>query len=276
MAEIMGLSTGWVSGRGGSMHLFDDESGNIGTQAIVAGNIPYTSGIAFAEKFRQTGNVALAYLGDGAISIGPFHEGICLAKVYNLPAIFVIENNLYGVATSARQATGLDDLILRSGGYNIPGLIVDGMNPLSMKRAVEMAKVYAISGGGPVLIEAKAYRYFHQAGGLPGSAFGYRSKEEEAEWAARDPLTVAPQALLRRKALDQEGIASLKELAFSLVQNAINYCTQVDTEGMRSIRPQQVPDSKTATDHLYSDGREFSGAIYRDLSDYDLTRSTLR
>jgi len=273
MAEIMGLSAGWVAGRGGSMHLFDDESGNIGTQAIVAGNIPYTSGIAFAEKFRKTGNVALAFLGDGAISIGPFHEGICLAKVYNLPAIFVIENNLYGVATPARQATGLDDLVLRSCGYNIPGLIVDGMNPLSMKRAVEMAKAYAVGGGGPVIIEAKTYRYFHQAGGMPGSAFGYRSKEEEAKWAARDPLTTAPQALLRRGVLDQQGIANVKELATKLVGDAVDYCTHIDIQGSRAIRPELVPEPKIAKDHLYSDGREFAGANFRDMGDYDQTRT---
>ena len=115
------------------MHLFDDASGNIGTQAIVAGNVPYTSGIAFAEKSRGTGNVALAFLGDGAVSIGPYHEGICISKVYQLPAIFFIENNHYGVSTSAQEATSLDDLAIRAAGYNIPGLIVDGMNPLFHK-----------------------------------------------------------------------------------------------------------------------------------------------
>ena len=148
------------------------------------------------------------------------------------------------------------------------------MNPLSMKRAVEMAKAYAVGGGGPVIIEAKTYRYFHQAGGMPGSAFGYRSKEEEAEWAARDPLTAAPRALLRRETLDQHGVANVKELAISLVQDAIDYCTQVDTEGTRSIRLELIPDPKIATDHLYSDGKEFAGANYRNLGEYDQTRTT--
>ena len=272
LAEIMGLNQGWVGGRGGSMHLFDDESGNIGTQAIVAGNIPYTSGIAFAEKFRGTGNVALAYLGDGAISIGPFHEGICLAKVYDLPAIFVIENNLYGVATPARQATGMDDLVIRAGGYNIPGLIVDGMNPLSMKRAVQLAKQHAVDCGGPVLIEAKTYRYYHQAGGMPGSAFGYRSKEEEAQWADRDPLATAPRALVRRGLLDEDGVAAVKDMAKQLIQDAVDYCSEADAEGTRSVRPELIPQPEDAMVHLHSDGHEFAGVNYRAISDDTPTR----
>ncbi len=274
MAEIMGLSTGWVGGRGGSMHLFDDASGNIGTQAIVAGNVPYASGIAYAEKFRGTGKVAVSFLGDGAISIGPFHEGVCMSKVYSLPAIFVIENNQYGVSTPAREATGLEDLGIRSAGYNIPGLIVDGMNPLAVKRAVESAKAFAVAGNGPVMIEVKTYRYFHQAGGMPGSAFGYRSKQEEKEWAGRDPLVVAPRALVRGGILEEQDVKEIRQFATDLVEDALQYCTDFDEEGNRQRRVALVPPPEEASLHVMSDGNEFAGVRFAELSDFEETRET--
>ena len=272
MAEIMGLSSGWVGGRGGSMHLFDDASGNIGTQAIVAGNVPYASGIAYAEKFRGTGNVAVSFLGDGAISIGPFHEGVCMAKVYSLPAIFVIENNKYGVATSAWEATALEDLGIRSAGYNIPGLIVDGMNPLAMKRAVSLAKSFAASGKGPVMIEAKTYRYFHQAGGMPGSAFGYRTKREEKEWAGRDPLRVAPTALIKSGLLDEDGVQQVKELVTELIDDALDYCTELVDGDQRQRRAALVPEPSEASVRVMSNGEEFVGVIYSVPEDFSETR----
>jgi len=272
MAEIMGLNAGWVGGRGGSMHLFDDESGNAGTQAIVAGNIPYTSGLAYAEKFRKTGNVALAYLGDGSICIGPFHEGLCIAKVYDLPAIFMIDNNQYGVSTGASEATGLDDLAVRAAGYNIPGLIVDGMNPLAVKRAVELAKAHAVEGHGPVLVEAKTYRYLHQSGDMVGSAFGYRTKQEEAEWADRDPLKAAPQGLIQSGILDEAGVERVSGVAASLVADAVDFCTEVVDGNERRIRPSLLPDPDDVTVHIRSDGHEFDGVVYRELADYAETR----
>lgn len=273
MAEIMGLNAGWVAGRGGSMHLFDDASGNIGTQAIVAGNVPYTSGIAFAEKSRGTGNVALAFLGDGAVSIGPYHEGICISKVYQLPAIFFIENNHYGVSTSAQEATSLDDLAIRAAGYNIPGLIVDGMNPLAVKRAVELAKAHASAGNGPVMIEAKTYRYFHQSGGMPGSAFGYRSKEEEGAWAARDPLNTAPRALVRQGISEQHEVDAIQKMAADLVADAIDFCTELDENEKRQARPNLVPDPSIALTRVWSDGHEFEGASFQNLSHFTETRN---
>jgi 2-oxoisovalerate dehydrogenase E1 component len=272
MAEIMGLMEGWVGGRGGSMHLFDDASGNIGTQAIVAGNIPYVSGIAFAEKFRNTGNVALAFLGDGAISIGPFHEGLCVAKAYSLPVIFVIENNLYAVATSAREATALDDLVIRAGGYNIPGLIVDGMDPMAMKRAVQLARSHVTNGNGPVLIEAKTYRYFHQSGGIPGSAFGYRTKEEEKSWADRDPILFARRFLIQRKMASQSDIGRIDTMAEDLIGDAVDFCTARHSDGPRHLRPELVPAPAVATRSVRSNGQEFERANYRSISDYVKTR----
>ena len=260
MAEIMGLSAGWVGGRGGSMHLFDRASGNIGTQAIVAGNIPYSSGIAFAEKFRGTGRVVVAYLGDGAVSIGLFHEGLCTAKAYGLPVVFIIENNLYGVATSVHQVTGLHDLILRSSGYNIPGLVVDGMDPLAVKLAVESARQHVAHEGGPVMIEAKTYRYYHQSGGLPGSAFGYRTKAEEQAWKDRDPITTWPAQLIQHEMIDQSEVDRLRDVAEQLVTDALEFCTRFDAGNGPRITPELLPDPASAFLHVRSDGRELEGA----------------
>ena len=273
MAEIMGLREGWVGGRGGSMHLYDAASGNIGTQAIVGGNLPAASGAALAEKMRKTGNVVVAYLGDGAVSIGLFFEGVGMAKTYQLPAIFVIENNLYAVSTDVRQATGLDDLVLRASGYNIPGLVVDGTAPLAMKRAVELARQHAASGKGPVIIEAKTYRYYHHSGRFPGSAFGYRSKEEEQQWKDRDPLSVWPEQLIQRGLLERQEIERLAELAGKLVDDARDYCTQTGEDDKPQIRPALIPRAETAVAHVRSPGDEFEGVAYCDLSDCERTCS---
>jgi len=259
LAEIMGLADGWCGGRGGSMHLYDRESGNIGTNAIVGGGIPIASGAAFAEKSRGTGNVALCYLGDGAVSIGSFHEGIALATAWRLPAIFVIENNLYAVATHSQASSGLPDLAIRACGFNIPGLVADGMDPLAMKRAVEMAREHAAGGRGPVLIEAKAYRFCHQSGALPGSAYGYRDEEEEARWRTKDPLRVWPETLREHHGLEPRQLERIRSLAAELVGDARDYCVEPAAQGGYAVRPVRRPEAASAPRGVRSDGGEFAG-----------------
>ena len=194
-----------------------------------------------------------------------------MAKVYSLPAIFVIENNQYGVATSAREATALEDLGIRSAGYNLPGLVVDGMNPLAVKRAIEIAKAFAANDNGPVMIEAKTYRYFHQAGGMPGSAFGYRTKKEEKEWGGRDPLRVAPRALIKSGILDEAGIEEVKQLATALIDDALDYCTEcVDDERQR--RTTLIPEATEACTRVMSTGNEFAGVVYSTPADFSENR----
>lgn len=272
MSEVLGLKDGWCGGRGGSMHLYDRASGNVGTNAIVGGGVPIASGAAFAEKLRGSGAVALCYLGDGAVSIGSFHEGVNMAVIYKLPAIFVIENNLYAVATNNEESTGLTDLAIRACGYNIPGIIVDGMDVLAMKRAVEVAREQAAEGHGPVIIEAKTYRYCHQSGSLPGSAYGYRTKEEEASWLEKDPLNVFPKELRGRGILTDEQLKHIAEAAEELVQDAINYCTESNGQGVRVTKTEMWPRGSSVATGLRSDGREFDDAKYSKLSDYSPTK----
>jgi len=236
LAEVLGLAPGWAGGRGGSMHLFDLQSGVAGTTAIVGGGIPIAAGLALAEQLRGTDNVALAFIGDGACSIGAFHEGISMARVWNLPAIFLIENNLYSVATTVRETVGFEDIVIRAAGQDMLGLVVDGMDVRAVAEAVGLARRHILEGDGPVLIEAKTYRYLHQQGALPGSSYKYRTKDEEQEWLARDPLTAFPSWLLEERILDGGAIEQVRAHAAELVRTAVAACTEPagDTVTIRS------------------------------------------
>ena len=256
LAEIMGLARGWQGGRGGSMHLCEPVSGVLGTTAIVGGGIPITAGAALAERMKATGNVALAFFGDGAASIGAFHEGISIARAWNLPAIFLVENNQYSVATTVRETMGFDDVVIRAAGQDMLGLLVDGMDILAVKRAVEVAREHAVGGNGPVLIEAKTYRYFHQVGKLPGSAYGYRTKQEEREWAERDPVNRFAAQLLAASICQSSELDAIAELARTVVDRAVDACTEV-VDGVRTIPADRWPDPGDAIRGVRSDGREF-------------------
>lgn len=189
LAEILGLTPGYGGGRGGSMHLKWDECGVLGSNAIVGGNIPHAVGYALAEKMKATGQIAVAFFGDGAMQNGSAYESMNMAALYRLPVIFFCENNLYAVSTHVREQTAEPRLSGRGISLGIPGMSVDGMNPVLVRAAVAHAKADIARQSRPWLIEAETYRFLHQSGPLPGSAFGYREKEEEARWQARDPVT---------------------------------------------------------------------------------------
>ena len=229
LAEILGLADGLGGGRGGSMHLADFEAG-VMTTAIVGGGVPVASGEALAAKLRHDGGVALAAFGDGAASIGAFHEGASLARAWNLPAIFLLENNLYSVATTVRETTGFEEVVIRSSGYDMPAIIVDGMDPIAVMSALSVARSHAVAEG-PVLVEARTYRDFHHSGPLPGSAFRYRSKAEEKDWAARDPFEVLPHRLVVADLVSEADVASVRRLAQELVDSAVASVTIAGPDG---------------------------------------------
>ena len=244
LAEILGLADGLAGGRGGSMHLADFDAGVLGTTAIVGGGIPIAAGAALAAKLRGTSNVVVTFFGDGATSIGAFHEGLSLARALTLPAIFIVENNLYSVATTVRETAGFDELVIRASGHDMPGLVVDGMDPVAVMRAVEDARVHALEGRGPVLIEARTYRFYHQNGPLPGSAFRYRTKDEEQAWRLRDPFTVVPRRLLESGLASPEDIAHVTRLAEQLVERAVERVTIAGPDGP-AIAADRYPDATT-------------------------------
>jgi len=255
LAEVLGLAEGWAGGRGGSMHLFDLQSGVAGTTAIVGGGIPIAAGLAFAEKFRGTDNVALTFIGDGACSIGAFHEGISMARVWNLPAVFLIENNLYSVATTVRETVGFEDIVLRAAGQDMLGVMVDGMDVLAVEEAVSRARAHTLAGDGPVLIEAKTYRYLHQSGALPGSRYKYRTKEEETDWLARDPLATFASWLGDEGVLGHDEIELVRARATDLVNQAVDWCTELDGDSA-VVRPSLWPDPHDAVRGVLGDASE--------------------
>ena len=186
MAEVMGKATGYCKGKGGSMHIADVEHGNLGATGIVGGNLPVAVGAALAQKLQGTDRVVVCFFGDGASNEGNFHESLNMASVFNLPVIFVAENNMYGMSVPWAHVTKLPDIADRACAYGIPGEVVDGMDALVVRAAVSEAVARARRGEGPTLIEAKTYRY---VGHSHSDNRAYRTREEEAEWKERDPIT---------------------------------------------------------------------------------------
>ncbi len=186
-AELYGKTTGYCKGRGGSMHIVDMNRGMLGANAIVGGGIPIAIGAGFASQYRGDGTVAVTFFGDGATNIGAFHESINMAAVWDLPVIFVIENNGYAEFTSQERHMKLTDIAERAASYGIPGVIVDGMDALAVRQVAQEAVDRAKRGEGPTLIEAKTYRFFdHQ--GIKGMRIPYRDPAEVEAWKSRDAI----------------------------------------------------------------------------------------
>lgn len=236
LAEIMGLAPGFCRGRGGSMHLRWREAGVLGTNAIVGGGAPLAAGAALAHRRSGSDSVAVTYFGDGAVNIGSVLETMNLAAAWKLPLIFFIENNLYAVATTVAESTAEPRLSGRGLGFAIPAWRVDGMDPLAVWHATTQALEHVRRGDGPAIIEAEVYRYLHQNGPLPGSAFGYRTKAEEAQWRARDPLDRVGAAMRERGLIGAAEIESLRVRSQTLMQSITEDLTQRTDGGKRGIK----------------------------------------
>ncbi len=263
LAEILGLAQGFCRGRGGSMHLRWEESGNLGTNAIVGGGVPMAAGAAWAHRRAGTGNVVYTYFGDGATNIGSVLETMNLAAAWKLPICFFIENNRYAVSTHVNEVTAEPRLSSRGLAFNIPSFKVDGMDPIAVWLASEEANAIMRAGNGPTIIEADVYRYFHQNGPLPGSAFGYRSKDEEAEWRGRDPLDALAKTLLERQALGEDAVKALRERCVSLMDEVSGELIEMH-EGKRRIIPSLWPEEDFRDFGLRGDLSEFDGVRFEE------------
>ena len=186
-AEFLGRETGYCKGRGGSMHIADPSQGNLGANGIVGGGLPIAIGAAFSAKRRKTGAVAVSFFGDGANNEGAFHEALNLASVWKLPAVFVCENNLYGMSVSTERSTAVKDVATRAAAYAMPGVIVDGNDFAAVAAAAFEAADRAREGEGPTLIECKTYR---TKGHSRSDRNKYRTREEIEAWRARDPIAM--------------------------------------------------------------------------------------
>ncbi|MDY7558400.1 alpha-ketoacid dehydrogenase subunit alpha/beta [Cryobacterium sp. 10C3] len=261
LAEILGLAQGYCRGRGGSMHLQWFEAGALGTNAIVGGGVPLAAGNAWAQKHAGTTDVTVSYFGDGATNIGSVLETMNLASAWKLPLAFFIENNLYAVSTTVAESTGEPRLSARALGFGIPSWRVDGMDPLAVHLATKEAEQVMRSGQGPAVVEVEVYRFFHQNGPYPGSAFGYRTKEEETAWRARDPLDRVAREMIALGQIDTAGIAAVREQAQSAMRDAVAQLLEADPEsaGKRRIRPELWPDVDFVNVGVRGDASELTG-----------------
>ncbi len=277
-AEILGLAQGYCAGRGGSMHLQNFEAGALGTNAIVGGGVPLAAGNAWAQKHAGTENVTITYFGDGATNIGSVLESMNLASAWKLPLGFFIENNLYAVSTHVNEVTGEPRLSARALGFAIPSWKVDGMDPLAVYLASQEAEAIMRAGGGPTVIEADVYRYFHQNGPFPGSAFGYRTKEEEAAWRERDPLLRVASEMITLGLIDQAGVDAVREQAVAANKLAVAQLIEAnpDLPGKRRIRPELWPDVAFVDFGVRGDASELKGARTLEPASYNGSKKTVK
>lgn len=263
LAEILGLAQGFCQGRGGSMHLRWAEAGVLGTNAIVGGGAPLAAGAAWAHKRAGTDAVAVTFFGDGAVNIGSVLETMNLAAAWKLPMCFFIENNRYAVSTTVEEATAESRLSARGLGFGIASWKVDGMDPLAVYLTMKEALAHMRSGKGPTIIEADVYRFFHQNGPFPGSAFGYRSKEEEQKWRLLDPLDCLGRQMQQRGLIDAKAIADLRERVKSAMQRATKALTEPDPTGKagkQRVRPELWPSPDFRNVGVRGDLSELSGS----------------
>ncbi|SHE97846.1 pyruvate dehydrogenase E1 component alpha subunit [Thermoanaerobacter uzonensis DSM 18761] len=185
MAELLGKETGYCKGRGGSMHIVDVSTGNLGANGIVAGGIPIATGAALASKLKKDNKVTICFFGDGAANEGVFHESLNMAGLWKLPVVYICENNLYGMSNPVSKSTAVKDIAQRAESYNMPGVIVDGNDIVEVYKAVKEAVDRARRGEGATLIESKTYRWLGHSKSDPRV---YRTREEEEEWKKKDPI----------------------------------------------------------------------------------------
>lgn len=261
LAEILGLAQGFSGGRGGSMHLQWLEAGALGTNAIVGGGAPIAAGNAWAQKHSGTTDVSINYFGDGSSQIGSVLESMNLAAAWQLPVMYFIENNLYAVSTHAEEITADPRFSVRGQGFGIPSWRVDGMDPLAVHLATQEALERMRGGEGPAIIEAEVYRFFHQNGPYPGSAFGYRTKDEEKAWRARDPIVRMTTELANLSVLSPDEAAQMRAQAQQAMADAVAQLVEDDPDnaGRRRIVPALWPDPKVVDTGIRGDASELEG-----------------
>jgi 2-oxoisovalerate dehydrogenase E1 component len=267
LAEICGLSRGYCRGRGGSMHLQWREAGAVGTNAIVGGGVPLAVGHAWAHRYSGSDAVAVTYFGDGATNIGSTLESFNLAAAWKLPICFFIENNRYAVATTVEEVTAEPRLSARGLGFNIPSWKVDGMDVMAVHLAMTEAVEHMRSGQGPTMIEADTYRYFHQNGPFPGSAFGYRSKDEERSWRDRDPIGQLSSHLIRREILANDDVEQFTARANAMMADVAAELLEPvpgGKPGQRRIKSSEWPDPSFRDVGVRGDLSEFDDVQFTD------------
>ena len=215
MAELMGRKDGSSKGKGGSMHLFDLDRHFYGGHGIVGASVPIGAGLAFADKYLNRNNVSYCYFGDGAAHQGQVYEAFNMAKLWNLPVLFIIENNHYAMGTSLARASSVDELHKRGIGFNIPGVKINGMNVLDVIYDSQKCVDYVRAGNGPMIIEMDTYRYRGHSMSDPAN---YRSKEEVNCKKEQDPIDILRNEILANKIANEEDFKKIDDQ----IKNQIN------------------------------------------------------
>jgi pyruvate dehydrogenase E1 component alpha subunit len=223
MAELFGKATGICKGKGGSMHLFDPNLSFMGGYAIVGGQFPIACGLAFAAKYRKEDRISACFFGDGAVNQGNFHEGLNWARVWELPVLFICENNFYGIGTEVHRSSAIASIHKRTCGYDIPSEKVDGMDVIAVYEAVRHAAEWVREHSRPYLIEAVTYRFRGHSMADPGK---YRSVAEVELWKARDPILTFSKRLVEERVSDEDQLECLKAKARFVVKEAVKFAEQ--------------------------------------------------
>jgi len=223
MAEILGKKTGYCKGKGGSMHIADFSIGMLGATAVVGAGLPIAAGAGLSIKLKKTDQVVVCFFGDGASNQGTFHEAINMASIWNLPVLFVCENNLYAMGTHQTRVMAIENIADRAAAYGIPGVAVDGNDVLAVYEAAHEAVDRARKGEGPTLIECKTYRHKGHSRFDPAT---YRPKEEVGEWMKRDPIVQFKVRLLEMKTLTEEETNKIEQEVAAAVEDAVKFATE--------------------------------------------------
>jgi len=238
MAELFGKETGYCRGKGGSMHIADFELGIMGANGIVGGSIPIATGIGVSIQMRRTEQVVVCFFGDGASNQGSFHEALNLASVWDLPVVYVCQNNQYAESTAQKAHQKVKDIAYRAKAYDMPGVVVDGNDAVAVYERARQAVERCRTGGGPTLLEAKTYRIL---GHYVGDPAVYRSKQELAYWKERDPIEIHRARLLHNGTITVEDMQAIEDRAQAAVEEAVVFARQ---------SPDPVPEE--ALKDLYS------------------------
>lgn len=239
IAELLGRVTGCSHGRGGSMHLFKPETGMLGSSGIVGPSIPLAAGAAYTFKLLKQERISVAFFGDGAVNNGSFHEGLNLATTWNLPVVFVCENNLYATEIPFATVTKNPRVAERAQAYGLPGVTVDGNDVIAVYQTAGEAVQRARSGGGPTLLEYRTYRTRAHAEGMREA--GYRTQEEITAWKGRDPIQTFEAYLLAERAVTQTELDQIEAEVKAMIEDAVTFASN-----------SPLPDPVTVTDHVYS------------------------
>ena len=239
MAELFGRETGYCKGKGGSMHIADRDKGILGANGIVGAGHCIACGAGLSAKVRGTDQVCVCFFGDGSTNQGTFHESLNMASIWKLPVIFVCENNHYGISMSQDRHQAIKDVADRGAAYNIPGVSVDGNDPLAVYEAAQEAVARARAGKGPTLVECKTYR---QHGHFEGDPAIYKPKEEQAAWMEKDPMPRYAKFLVENGVMTQEEVDAVDAQVAKEIEDAIAFADA-----------QPIPAVETAVVDVYSD-----------------------